>query len=193
MAAIEFDSLDIEQGFNFKQDIQKTIGHIVAWTVSKQEIKADMKLKNPMDAIKTGNHVVGVLSSVTWGGGAGEPFAFKFNISTKNKQVIAKILHEQLTSTEVLLQFKVWDYDPVLKEWFVALNNQDANLKCLIKKEDKDLKLALSKEPGAIKSPENWGVELEVVAQPYEQGIGFCVSKGVNVAKIWGVEALTGP
>jgi hypothetical protein len=194
MAAIEFDSLDVEQGYNFKADIQKNIGHIISLqigTVSNiTQFKADTQLQSPMDPVNTLKPKVGVMSSVTWGGGYGDPMEFKFHVSTQNKQKLSNLIHGGLSDTTVNIEFAVWEYDPVAATWYLAFGTS-AITNCLITKEDKDLKITVAKEPGAIKSPMNWEITLSLVPAPKEQGMYFATASLVTVAKQWGITVAT--
>jgi len=189
MPAIEFDTLDVEQGFNFKLDVQKNVGHMLNMKIGETKLAADIKVKNPLDT-KNLKGVVGILASVTWNSGHGDPFKFKFNVSTPNKQAISKLLHEELSNTAVEFDFKVWEYDPAKKKWYEAFYAADVPLCALVEKEgDKDLQLKVGKTPfDAVKSPLNWEIEMGLVPQTEkEQAIGFRTAHEVSVAKKWGI------
>jgi hypothetical protein len=190
-AAIEFDSLSLEQGFNYQKDVQKPIGFITSLKIAGMTVPvlpADLSLKDAAGPVKA----VGVLESVTWAGGQGDAIQLKAAVSTKNKQTLEAALHQSMSNTAVEVQFALYNYDPIKKQWYTAFqsgaNGTNAVVKGLIQKENKDLKLTIGKEPqAAVKSPQNWEMVLAIMPQSLAQPTTFCTGSGACVAKQWGV------
>jgi hypothetical protein len=54
MAAQYELTADIQQGFNFKADIQRPVGHVIKLMIGETEIKADLEsIREPLDTEKT--------------------------------------------------------------------------------------------------------------------------------------------
>jgi len=187
-ATIEFDSLSVEQGFNYQKDVQKPFGFVTSLKVNGTAVTADQSLKNAAGPVKA----VGVLQSVDWAGGQGDALQFKMALSTTNKQKLETMLYQTLTNTAVEIQFVVFSYDPNKKAWYTAFqsgaNGANAVVKGNIQKEDKDLKLTVAKTASAaVKSPQNWEVDLSALPQASAQPMTFCGASGACVAKTWGI------
>src|SRR6516162_6568775 len=102
MAQVSFESLDVEQGFNFNRDVQPTYGFLYTLQIGANSskpvtIESDIEVFEPMDGGTAPHKVVGVLSSISWEGGQGDPIKFKAQVSTKNRQTIQYLLHEKLS------------------------------------------------------------------------------------------------
>jgi len=194
-AGVSFE-LNQSQGFNFQRDVQDPIGFLKALKVGTNEIKADMKLRDPnkltVDPKNLSNYV-GVLSKISWAGGIGDPIELSIHISTYNKQVISTLLHKTLENIQVEFGFIVHDYDPLKKQYFPAFfggttpNEGSTRLKGLIYKEGgKELQLKIEGKGTEVTSPENWILSLKVIPQTLQQSINFAVAVGMNVVKQWG-------
>jgi hypothetical protein len=189
-AQINFDALHGEQGFNFRRDVQDSFGVITSLKIGATVFKADITGTKIVNGADQKASVVGVLSSAKWNSGMTDPIALKGLVTTANKQVIQQMLHSALTDTKVEIEVEVYQYDPLAKVWFTALApNMNAALKGLIAKEGKDkLLLSLGKEPNAaVKSPQNWELDLTVMPQPLTQSLTYCPSPKVCMGKQWGV------
>lgn len=195
MATIEFTGLDEEHGFNLQKDVQKPIGHLMTLkigdgTSADTKTPADISAETP-DSAGVKQKVVGIMTSWTWAGGHGDPILMTAMISTANKQVIELLRHKALKNTNLEIQFKIWDYDPVAKVWFVALCASplasNPALKGLILKEDKNLKISVSEKGSVVQSPENWKLEIGIMPAPLAQDIVYATGDQKNVVKEWGV------
>jgi len=198
MAAIEFDDLDVEQGFNFKPDVQKNFGHISSLQIGTSPLPGsakgiDFSLRNPVTGSSPTSKPIGqvaVLKSLTWGAGLGDKMALKFHVSTANKQAINKFLHEDLSNVSVQISWIVWEYDPNAKTYYKAFFSLANPTWAIVNKEGgKDLILKVAKTPfEGVKSPMNWEIEMEILPQTGSaQDIGFQVANGSIVAKSWGI------
>jgi hypothetical protein len=194
MADIKF-SCDVEQGFNFQKDNQKTVGHLISVKIGAgdPEIKSDMKVEIPTsDGEK--QDVVGVMESFEWKGGHGDPIIINCQCSTFNKQKIELLRHKKLKNTELKLKFIIWQYDPVEKAYFIVCQNgADGNppLEGLIQKGEPLQLLVDAAAPGtAVLNPENWKMTVGIMPKTEEaQSIYYATGSGdMKICKAWGVK-----
>jgi len=196
MADIKF-SCDVEQGFNFQKDAQKTVGHLIAMTIGANdpETKSDMKCELPTSESQEKEDVVGVMESFEWKGGHGDPIIINCQISTYNKQKLELLRHKKLKNTELKLKFIIWQYDPTTKTWFIACSNgADGNpaLEGLIQKgEPLNLVVDAAAPGSAVLSPENWKLTVGIMPKTEEaQTIMYATGSGgtMKIIKAWGVK-----
>jgi len=188
MAAINIAPGDggIKQAFDWERDSQVPVGHIVSLTIGEKVFTADFLLYDPV--AKAERKCVGVVSGSEWSGGHGDFVKMTFQISTKNKQELAMLLHKELTSTLVKCKFDVFEYDPLEKKYFASFTSTDAELEGIVLKDGGKLQLVLTKEPNeTVKSPENYQVELSFVPEPKAQAITLATALGKTVVKKWGI------
>jgi hypothetical protein len=197
MADVKF-SCSIPQGFNFQKDSQETVGHLVSMKIGDgtPDIKSDLKLQRPGVDIKY--DCVGVIESVSWAGGHGDPIEFACNISTYNRQKIDLLRHQKLKNTELKIKFAVWNYDPLAKKFFMCNASwgegatAPVELNGLIRKEGDKLKMELPETKPAtdVASPENWKLNFSIM--PYtdeEQKILYATGDGeMKIIKPWGAK-----
>jgi hypothetical protein len=68
-------------------------------------------------------HVVGVIESVSWGGGVGDPFIVSCYMSQENAHLLKTLKSATLKTTSVAsFGFWIGDYDPESKKWFEAFH-----------------------------------------------------------------------
>jgi len=192
MADIDFPCDGI-QAFNFEADAQSPIGHLTSFKVGSDDtgkLAADLNVKKPTD--KTVVAVVGVLNQIHWGGGLSDDISFSCQISTPNKQAVQGLLQGKLEDTTCTFGFIVYDYDPVAKKYFIALQGSATDntpLNGLLKKSGKQLVWSVDAAPGPVQSPKNFGMAAQIVAQDQaEQGITYATADQKNIAKKWGTK-----
>jgi hypothetical protein len=180
---------DVYQAFNFQPDIQNSIGHIAKLKVAGKELKADMEVTNPEDIKGDNVKVVGVMSGISWEGGIADPISFSCQVSVTNKQELMVLQHSDLSSTEVEFQFKVFEYDPVKKQYFPSFHTDDADLKGLIEKSGGDLNLNIAQDQSTeVMQPLNFEFFLGVMPKEEKQDVKMAVSVDGKFAKAWGVK-----
>lgn len=193
MPAIQFEGLDVAQGFNFNRDVQKHFGFCLSVVIgdgSQIKVDSDLNVIEPVGEKKV--KAAGVLQSVTWDGGFGDPIKLKFNVSTQNKQKIAKLLHEKLNNTNLTVDFAVYDYDPVEKAWFVAFAPSSPPLKGLIWKDSGKLDMSVEVKEAAseVANPQNWPFTISIMPgqfPPPEVTVTYRTGALMPVCKQWGV------
>ena len=146
MAAVT-KSCDVQQAFNFNPDSQATVGHVTMLKIGTMDLTADQEIGNPLDIKGEKVAVVAPCYSVSWEGGEKQPLMLDMEISVKNWQKAAMLVHQELSNTEVLVQFNVYDYDPVAKSWYKSFHSKDADLKGLILKSGSALDIEIADEP----------------------------------------------
>jgi len=187
MAGLDF-ACSVIQGFNFQKDQQVTVGHIVACKVGNDQFGADFKVSNPEDAAKL-IEVFGIVEGFYWNGGYADPVQFSCQVSNKNKTKIATLTHKSLASTEVLLKFNIYKFDPKEKKYFKCFHSNDAELKGLIAKSGGELVMSIAEDNSReIESPLNYSFNLGVMPQPANMEIHVAVSLSDKFVKKWGVE-----
>jgi hypothetical protein len=185
-ANIEF-ICDVQNGFTFAADSQATVGYITSLTIGTTILRADLNGKEPI----TGGAVtaVAILSKFSWNGGASDPLSFVGEISTTNKQTLAALLAKPLTNAQVQIGFKVFQYDPVARKYFVALApSTSAGLKGTVVQSGTPPKTAVAAAADeTVKSPQNFQLSLQMTPQSIAQSIQYAPGAGKTVMMKWGV------
>jgi len=184
--AVDFArSLDVYQGFNFKKDKQVNYGYLSSLAIGGQPLVADISVPLPNG---TSMKVVGVLTSVQWHTGVTDPIYLGAQISTSNKQVIARMMVSPLRDTSVNFQFQTFEYDPKAKKYYQSFGTIGTALTGLIQKQGQDLRLVVASQPSTeVQSPLNWSFMLGVVPAPRVQALPIATSAAASVVKQWGV------
>lgn len=175
-------------GFNFRKDLQETIGHVTKLKIGDKELKADFTegIKDPETEsdVKT----VGVMSSFYWEGGYAQPLELSFQISITNKNEVATLLHTELKNIAVEVAFEVFEYDPEKKKFFKSIHTNDQALKALLQVQGSERQLYLADEQGAeVEQPLNYQVQIGVVPEEQVQEIHVAVATDHKFVKPWGV------
>lgn len=185
MPAINKDC-SVFNGFNFKRDVQDKIGHATQLTIGEKTLTADLTVKEPIE--EGDEKVVGVISSFSWDGGYAQPIQFSMQISITNKNEIASLLHTQMKSVAVTVNFNIYEYDPEAKAYYKSLHTNDADIKGLIQVEGDERILYLSDEPGMeVQQPINYQIVIGIVPEDEQQEIHLAVSQSMKFVKPWGV------
>ncbi len=186
--AVSSYSCSVGQGFNFQKDEQVLVGHIVYLKIGESELKADLNVTNPEDVSKLVK-VVGIVSQMSWEGGYAEPIQFNCQVSTDNKNTLATLTHKDMSNTEVLFKFAVFDYDPKAKKYFKCFHSGDEQLKGLVQKSGGDLAMYIDMDQSMeVASPKNYSFSLGIMPQDKNMAIQMAVSTDAKFAKKWGVE-----
>ncbi|MCG8635480.1 MAG: hypothetical protein MI863_16725 [Desulfobacterales bacterium] len=187
MADLNFDC-NIEQGFNFKKDIQEVVGHITELKIGDTELNADIGVTDPTDIAGDKISVVGVMSNVMWEGGYAHGISFDAKVSNTNQTNIAGLTLNTLDSTAVELQFNVYKYDNAAKKYYKAFHANDATLKGLIETRGGDLVLTIDTDPSMeVRNPLNFHLSFNTMPADEEQDIHMAVSDTDKFVKKWGV------
>jgi len=178
----------VDQGFNFRPDAQDYVGHLTTITVAGKEISADLEVTNPEDITGDNVKVAGVMAQLEWAGGIAEPIHIDCQVSIKNKQTIALLQDSDLSDTSVKFQFKIYEYDPAQKKYFMALHSNDTDLEGLIAKNGTDLDMHVELDASAeVGSPINFAFSIGIMPADKKQDIHKAVSVDGKYVQNWGV------
>jgi hypothetical protein len=190
MASSQY-SCSIRQGFNFEKDAQVLVGHLVSLSISGTAIPADITLTLPTD-LTNETVVVGVISDISWQGGYADPINIHFNISTKNQTAMLLLKHTNLSDTQVIFQFNIYQYDQVNHVYYLAFTSNETDMNALLVKNGGDLALEIAEaNDTTVQSPLNYNAYLSLVPQEAAaQSLSFAVSNTDKFVKVWGVKAV---
>ncbi|GEM_PF-664861 len=178
----------VDQGFNFRPDAQDYVGHLTKLKVAGKELSADLQVTNPEEITGDNVKVVGVMSQIEWEGGIAEAIHIDCQISTKNKQSIALLQDSDLSDTSVEFQFKVYEYDPEKKKYFMALHSNDTDLKGLIAKNGTSLDMHVELDASSeVANPLNFALSIGIMPVDEQQDIHKAVSVDGKYVQSWGV------
>jgi len=182
-------SCDIQQGYNFKKDIQTSVGYLTSLKIGDVTLKADQTVKDPL-APETDFPVVAVLSGAMWELGVTDTLYYTGQISVYNKQQTQLLVYKDLSKVDVVFKFSVYSYDPIEKKYFKCLlGTDDAELNGLLEKTGADLNLSVSDDASAeVQSPENYAFQVGVKPQPAAQVVTVATSFSDKVVKSWGLK-----
>jgi len=188
MAAISYDC-DISQGFNFSNDVQSKVGHIISCTLNDEALESDMKVQDPEDTGGEKVAVFGVVSAIYWGGGYADPIQFSCQISNPNRVTIAQLLQgATLSNTGVKFQFNIYDYDFDKKLYYKCFHTDDSEIEGLIQKSGGQLSIAMDMEQNQeVVSPKNFSFNLGIMPEDKEQEVTLAYSSDSPVKLQWGV------
>lgn len=178
----------VRQGFNFEKDAQVTVGHIKQLEISGQPFAADIDVTDPENVEAGKVKVVGVLSSIYWGGGYSDPVQFSVQVSNDNQKALAALIHKKMSNTEVKFEFNVYDYDFKAKKYYRCLHCNDTALEGLVMKQGGELLFRSSNEASTeVVSPKNFTLSLGVMPAEKEMQIHLGFSDTDKWAKQFGV------
>lgn len=180
--------LDVYQGYNYKKDKQTPVGFITKMTLAGTALTADQTCKDPTNP-KNDLVVVAVLSDVLWQTGVTDAVYFSGQISAVNRQNVAALVINDLTSVEVVYQFNVYDYDPVAKKYYLAFHSNATDMNGLLEKRGDELNVSVADDPSTeVQSPINYAFQTGVKPQPTAQTLHIATADQKPVAKSWGLK-----
>ena len=181
-------SCSVSQGFNFQKDEQILVGHIVSCKVGDTEFEADLNVSDPEDASNL-IKVFGIVSGIYWNGGYADPVQLSCQVSNDNKVKIVTLTHKDLSNTEVVFKFNIYDYDPKEKKYYKCFHANDTDLNGLVEKSGGDLNMSIDMDQSMeVVSPKNFSFDLGVMPQDQDMEIHLAVSVSDKFVKKWGVE-----
>ncbi len=181
----------LRQGFNFEKDAQVTVGHLIKLSIAGTAVPADITLTLPTD-LTNATAVVGVMTDINWAGGYADPINIQFNVSTKNQTAMLLLKHTDLSDTQVVFQFNVYQYDQVNHVYYLAFTSNETDMNALLLKNGGTLALDIAEaNDPTVKSPLNYNAYLGLVPQEAAaQSLSFAVSNTDKFVKVWGVKAV---
>lgn len=203
-------SLNIQQGFNFKKDVQQPIGFVTWLKIGTEKIEADMTVNSPMaatpgtESAKTGTasdgnlKVVAVLEKITWEMGDTDPLQFEGQLSIAGKQAFSALLYATMIDVDIEIGFVIYEYDPLAKKYYAAFSDTaqaatdaaaaaSTGVRGQIKKDGDNLAMTIEMDPNTdVQSPINYKFTLQVVPKPEKQTLKFATSTSRKTTKNWG-------
>src|SRR5436190_3422098 len=191
-ATINFDSLSVEQGFNFRSDVQESVGFLTGLTFNARVFTPDMSVASPAG---TNISVVGVLSSIDWASGFGDPIVLHAMVSTSSKQTVSMIAHQGLTTAGASFNFQVYDYDPLAHTYFEAFYpSQNQPLNGLVEKQGASYLYSIATSPGTdVLNPQNWELTISILPAPILQHLTFGTDSTHSFVKQYGAGSPNAP
>lgn len=188
MAVLSYNC-DVSQGFNFSNDVQTRVGHIISCSIGDEDLESDMKVQDPENSGEKVS-VFGVVSAIYWNGGYADPIQFSCQVSNPNKVKLAQLMHAStLGNTGVKFKFNIYDYDPDAKVYYKCFHTDDNDLDGLIQKTGGQLSIAIDTDQNMeVVSPKNFTFSLGVMPEDKEQDVTHAYSSDSPVTIQWGVE-----
>lgn len=188
MAVLSYNC-DVSQGFNFSNDVQTRVGHIISCSIGDEDLESDMKIQDPENSGEKVS-VFGVVSAIYWNGGYADPIQFSCQVSNPNKVKLAQLMHAStLGNTGVKFKFNIYDYDPDAKVYYKCFHTDDNDLEGLIQKTGGQLSIAIDTDQNMeVVSPKNFTFSLGVMPEDKEQDVTHAYSSDSPVTIQWGVE-----
>jgi hypothetical protein len=184
---IDFDALDAAQGFNFNGSVHTNIGYITALTLNGTALSADFIVKNPLNPSNT-MHVVAVLDSEDWAGNSIGQIQFRARISTANRQTVSSMLHSVFSTSQIQINFQIFDYSTNYFETFNPLN--DAAITALLESAGSILQISVASAANTdITSPQNYELAFTNVPPANGECLVYTTAS-TRTAKNFGVGAI---
>jgi hypothetical protein len=179
-------TLDVQQGFAFTPGSHATVGHLVMATVFGTALTADLMVTDPVT--NASMPAAGVLAQVRWGETAQAPLSLTACVSEPNSIVLLQLEHQQqITSTAVVLDFGVYEYDAETGAYFGSFAPAQPPLDALVGKSGNTIELQVSSTPLQVKSLEVYEVSMTVQPPvPQLQELALAASASAKIIKPWG-------
>jgi len=192
MPDIVFDTLQLQQGYNPRANVQDAFGYIISLTIAGQKFTSDISAQASM--VSFTSRVVAVMRYFKWAGGLTDPMQLKANFSTTNRNVLYKMLHGMVPNTNVTFGFVIFYFDQSSSVFYQAMAGSAPNgttpLSGQIAKQGKQkLLLTLPSQLAgrAVQSPPNWEFDLTVMPGKTAQHVSYAYAPGQLIMKNWGV------
>jgi hypothetical protein len=178
-------ALDVQQGFSFTSGSHAAVGHLVVATVFGTALTADLTVTDPVT--NASMPAAGVLAQVQWGETPQAPLSLTTYVSARNMIVLQQLEQQQITSTAVALDFRVYEYDAETRAYFGSFAPKQPPLDALVGKAGNTIELQVSRAPLQVKSMEVYAVSMTVQPPaPQLQELAVAVSASAAIIKPWG-------
>jgi len=184
-------STDLEQGFNFKADVNKMVMHIKKFKIGDKELKANFgKIKDPTDPSKT-VELVGVGTYFEWDAQQTGQLVLDFNVDVNNKSDLVQLTKGKMGKTNVEFQMKIYAFDDSAdqKKWYEAFHTGDSDMKGAIHKSG-DYQLSIDEEADpTVAIPANYRFSIVLDSdQSKSQDLHAAFDVSKKQVFPWGVE-----
>ena len=178
---------DMNQGFNFRKDVQTEIGYVTKLKVGGVDLTADFTLKDP-ESNQTDKKVVGVASYLGWDVSATEPVQLNVQVSETAKNKLDALTKKTMSNLEVDIAFDCYGYDPSEKRYFKNFHTNEQEVKGLIFGRGNDLAINMGLDQNQlVQEPRNYTLTLAVKPQPTAQELHYASSVSDKLVLQWGV------
>jgi hypothetical protein len=181
---------DLQQGFNFKPDLNLIVMHVKKFSIGDKEFKADLKeISDPTDPSKK-VELVGVGSYFYWDGAFTSHMEFQFNVSNANKVDVVQLTMSEMKKTDTKIAFDIYAFDDAAdqKKWYKAFSTDDKEITGAIAKNGNYcIGIDNDKDP-TVPIPPNFRMWIHIdpdQAKQQDHLAAFAVGK--NQAFKWGV------
>ena len=182
-------SCSIFNAFNHERTNEEDVGFITSLKIAEITPSVDLSLEEPINDGKVKS--VAAISQFDWEGGYAQPLNFTFNVSVDNKNKIASLIHNQMKSIKVEIEFQIFTYDYNNKAFYKSVWT-DAAIKGVIQVQGTERVFYLDDKPGMeVQQPLNYQIVLGIQPEDIKQTIHVAISQTDKFAKQWGVERTT--
>lgn len=199
---------DYKSGFIMDSSKKQRVGYLTAFTGLGKQVQAldqDIQVWCPVTGIAAPKYggiaiteakvsCVGIIESMNFGGGVGDPFCFNVYISGNNSKKLAAAMQNTFDSTTIdICSWWIANFDEEEKAWYEEAFPADDAMKGMLNAVGgKDLKIAVD-TTGVKISPTvdvkvfSWYFEI-VPAANYMSTVNFAVGVKKNSVKYWGLD-----
>lgn len=179
--------LDVRQGYHHTKDVWAPVGFITRLQLDILSLPADQICKDPTRPTQD-LAVVAVLSQVLWDTGITDALYFSGQISTFNRQTLARTLPGVPFSVEVVFQFAVYDYDPIAKKYFLSFHSNGTDMNGFAEKRADNVTVALADDASTeVLTPQNYTLGIGIEPQLLEQTLVIASADQRSIVKKWGL------
>jgi hypothetical protein len=127
MTKIAFNC-NAKQAVDFNRDEHHVIGHILSFKIDDKTLDANIQVREPVTMKLC--FVVGLLTSLEWGGGPEDEMSVAALVSSTNRRTLLDLVHKSIPTADAKIKFVVYDYDPTASPpvWFKTFHTNDADI-----------------------------------------------------------------
>lgn len=193
-SGFEYDC-DLQQGFNFKPDVNMKVMLVKSMTIGETELKADFgKIRTPTDSGNT-IEVVGIGTGFCWDGRQTGCISLDFNVSATNKQQLAVLTKQKMGKTNVDVEFAIYAFDDAAdqKAWYECFYTNETAFKGAIHKSG-DYAIHIDEHQDmCVAIPANYRFSITIDPdQSAQQDFQVAFGVGANQSFPWGIEQVAG-
>lgn len=180
-AAAVTKSLDVRDGFFFQAGSQASVGCLRSLKLDTTELDADVDTALPTSGAQV--KCVAVLTDFEWSVAALDPMSLGGRVSAKNKQTLTTLLAPR-KSLDVVMQFAIYEYDPVAKKHFLAVGSSGTALRAVLGPQD----ASVDANPAVdVSAPQNHAVVFSLKPTATQQSVSLGTGVGKSLTKPWGL------
>jgi len=204
MSAVQNYPCDWKAGFVMDASKKQRVGYLTAFTGLGTQVGAlaqDIEVWSPYGATPTYAGVaiaaekvkcVGIIQSVDYGGGVGDPYGFNVYISGNNAQKLNAAMKNTFDSTTIsVCNWWVGNFDEEEKAWYEEVYPKNNDMKGMLNAQGKNMKIAVD----SVGVKVNSNVDVKVFSWYFEivpaanvlTDVLYAVGVKKNSVKHWGL------